>query len=53
MKPRSFGSVIACLIMVLLSVQLGCATSGEGLAELHENALVWDTHNDLAYRVLY
>lgn len=53
MKPRSFGSAIACLIMVLVSVQLGCATSDEGLAELHENALVWDTHNDLAYRVLY
>ncbi len=53
MKPRSVGSVIACLIMVSVSVQLGCATSGEGLAELHQNALVWDTHNDLAYRVLY
>jgi membrane dipeptidase len=30
-----------------------CGTENESLATLHSEALVWDTHNDLAYRVLY
>ena len=53
MKLRSLGSLGACFVLAPLVVLFGCVDSSAGVAELHENALVWDTHNDLAYRVLY
>jgi membrane dipeptidase len=39
--------------LVLAGLLAGCATGDDGVEHLHEDALVWDTHNDLAYRVLY
>lgn len=53
MKSRTLGIAIACLVLALVGITMGCATTDTDLAELHDAALVWDTHNDLAYRVLY
>jgi membrane dipeptidase len=53
MRSFSIGRAKACLVLVLAGVPFGCTTTDAGLAELHNNALVWDSHNDLAYRVLY
>ncbi len=41
------------LVLVGLLVSCGPAPEAEAVAALHRDALVWDCHNDLAYRVLY
>ena len=53
MHLRSVGSVVACFALAQVVLLCACVDNSAGIAELHENALVWDTHNDLAYRVLY
>jgi membrane dipeptidase len=53
MKLRLTGGVTATLILVHAGVLLSCAANEADLEKLHQDALVWDTHNDLAYRVLY
>lgn len=53
MKSRLTGGVTASLILAHAGVLLSCAASEADLENLHQDALVWDTHNDLAYRVLY
>jgi membrane dipeptidase len=49
-----------CLLLVLASVaairrgpQAEAIQASEGVEKLHRDSLVWDCHNDLAYRVLY
>ncbi len=34
-------------------VLLSCTAGDERIDSLHSDAVVWDTHNDLSYRVLY
>ena len=53
MNLRLSGGVFASLILVHAGVLLSCAANEADLERLHQDALVWDTHNDLAYRVLY
>ncbi|NJD20696.1 MAG: membrane dipeptidase [Gemmatimonadetes bacterium] len=51
MSTQTIGACLRLLAAVLLA---GCgSTPDESVAALHEDALVWDCHNDLAYRVLY
>jgi membrane dipeptidase len=50
MKTWKSATAFVFLLQVCLS---SCGTDDESLATLHSEALVWDTHNDLAYRVLY
>jgi membrane dipeptidase len=50
MKTWKSATAFVCLLQFCLS---SCGTDDESLATLHSEALVWDTHNDLAYRVLY
>ena len=49
-KPRN---VAVCLALLTIGVVAACSYAGEQMDALHQDALVWDTHNDLAYRVLY
>jgi len=52
---------IALIILIILGVLTSRrwrsdtveAPSGDSATTLHQEALVWDAHNDLAYRVLY
>ena len=37
----------------LVAAAACCSTGEEDYLALHQEALVWDCHNDLAYRVLY
>ncbi len=53
MKLRSTGGVAASLILAHAGLLLSCTAGDADLEVLHRDALVWDTHNDLAYRVLY
>jgi membrane dipeptidase len=50
MKTWKSATAFVCLLQFCLS---SCGTDNESFATLHSEALVWDTHNDLAYRVLY
>lgn len=51
MKVRKCST--ACFVLPFIGVFVGCSASEESFATLHDEALVWDSHNDLAYRVLY
>jgi membrane dipeptidase len=65
MSTRIVGAGLCLLVSGLLvacgpasdagttSGQPGALGQDEAVAALHEEALVWDCHNDLAYRVLY
>jgi len=50
MSRWKWAVVVCCSAVGLLSA---CADSEARIDALHREALVWDTHNDLAYRVLY
>jgi membrane dipeptidase len=50
MKRWTYSLTLCCLALSLLA---SCATNDERIDALHRDALVWDTHNDLSYRVLY
>ncbi|MBN2408973.1 MAG: dipeptidase [Candidatus Aminicenantes bacterium] len=53
-KRRTIAAAAAGLIVALLSA--GCPASDRNAASadrIHDRAIVWDCHNDLAYRVLY
>jgi membrane dipeptidase len=50
MRKWRYGVTLCCLGSSLLT---SCANSDERIDALHREALVWDCHNDLAYRVLY
>jgi membrane dipeptidase len=41
------------LALLILAVCPTCTNPRESLENLHREALVWDCHNDLSYRVLY
>jgi membrane dipeptidase len=45
--------VISCLGFGLIACLVGCSARSHRIESLHHDALVWDCHNDLAYRVLY
>jgi membrane dipeptidase len=53
MKLRQLSFAEVCLVTLAAVVLLSCSNVEEEIAALHQDALVWDTHNDLAYRVLY
>ena len=53
MKIRSAYLTVSCLLVVLGIGLQGCSTDETPIETLHREALVWDTHNDLSYRVLY
>jgi membrane dipeptidase len=50
MKKWKCGLTLCCLAPSLLA---SCNASDERIDRLHREALVWDCHNDLSYRVLY
>ncbi len=50
MRQRMYGITCCCLAPSLLA---SCTTSEQRIAALHREAVVWDCHNDLSYRVLY
>lgn len=54
-KKKYFRIVFS--FFIIISGMIGCASqdavSLEDIDVLHRNALVWDCHNDLVYRVLY
>ncbi|MCK5650751.1 MAG: dipeptidase [Gemmatimonadetes bacterium] len=53
MRKWPIGITLCCLASILLTA---CPTDDEGdggTDALHRDALVWDCHNDLAYRVLF
>ncbi len=50
MKMWKYGLALCCLAPSLLT---SCANGDERIDRLHREALVWDCHNDLSYRVLY
>jgi len=41
------------LLALMLITAVCCSTGEDTILKLHQDALVWDCHNDLAYRVLY
>ncbi len=49
-KIQIFGIFLFILFLALL---FHAGPSGDDIDKLHKEALVWDCHNDLAYRVLY
>ena len=50
MKTEIFASL---LLIGLLTFGSGAVAAEEPLDRLHREALVWDCHNDLSYRILY
>jgi membrane dipeptidase len=49
-----FRIVCAVFSITLIAVQLRASAKPEdAISRLHRDAIVWDCHNDLAYRVLY
>jgi membrane dipeptidase len=50
MEAWKYGITLCCLTPSLLA---SCTTSDAHIEALHREALVWDSHNDLSYRVLY
>ena len=42
-----------CLLGCVIATALRCTSTDRHIENLHRDALVWDCHNDLAYRVLY
>ncbi len=54
MKKVLFPLVLMICLLILASAIMQAASSLKNETEkLHQDALVWDCHNDLAYRVLY
>lgn len=54
MKKTSQFLIVLTGLLSIFFLHTNCkAPSQIGIEELHEEALVWDCHNDLAYRVLY
>jgi len=53
MKFRESFTVTILLLPLLTAILVGCVDDIDRYAELHNDALVWDCHNDLAYRVRY
>ena len=53
MKTLSRFTSITCLVLGLTGGLMHCSISKQRTDALHRDALVWDCHNDLAYRVLY
>ncbi len=53
MKTWTSDASITCLILVVICGLMSCNDVETRVADLHREALVWDCHNDLAYRVLY
>jgi membrane dipeptidase len=55
-KTAPKGTVVAAAGLVVALLSAGCPASDRTAAaadRLHDRAVVWDCHNDLAYRVLY
>ncbi|MGD2153113.1 MAG: dipeptidase [Gemmatimonadales bacterium] len=50
MSKWEYGLALCC---VGASLATSCATGDERIDQLHREALVWDSHNDLSYRILY
>lgn len=55
-KTAQAGAFAAAAGLIVALISWGCPASNRTAAaadRLHEGAVVWDCHNDLAYRVLY
>jgi len=50
MRQLTYGVALCCIAASLFT---SCTAGDEGIDALHREALVWDTHNDLSYRILY
>jgi len=46
-------SIRICFIILISTIFSGAFHSDDTIDKLHRDAVVWDCHNDLAYRVLY
>lgn len=53
MKFRIPPAVSICCAIIIIMVSAGALRSDDKIDKLHRDAVVWDCHNDLAYRVLY
>ena len=53
MKKMKWCILLCCLVLGWLVLTMACVSSDERIEALHRQALVWDCHNDLSYRVLY
>jgi len=53
MKPHITVALLVCLTGGLLGCTSNSTTTEDQIEQLHREALVWDSHNDLSYRVLY
>ena len=53
MRSAVWSVLFVCSLLSLSSCTGGPADRSEQIARLHSDAIVWDGHNDLAYRVLY
>jgi len=54
-RPHVFSAGMLLLLAAAASTSMPSSQTGtaEDIGKLHREALVWDCHNDLAYRVLY
>ena len=50
---RKLRVAVVCLVAPLVGIVVSCSGDGDPIETLHRDALVWDCHNDLAYRILY
>ena len=53
MKKMKWCTLLCNLVFGWLIMTMACVSSDERIEALHRQALVWDCHNDLSYRVLY
>lgn len=53
MKINKWRITFFCIVLGVLVTILACISNNERIETLHRQALVWDCHNDLSYRVLY
>lgn len=53
MRLQTGAVLLFCLLFTLPGCSSEQAAGNDRIAQLHRDALVWDCHNDLSYRVLY
>jgi membrane dipeptidase len=53
MNSKSHGSGLFLSVFLVLNLTVGIVFATDAVDDLHEEAIVWDCHNDLAYRILY
>jgi len=53
MRTWTWWLSLTCLFLGIIGGTMSCVDPDSRIDNLHREALVWDCHNDLAYRVLY